>query len=318
MQGKILITGATGMVGKELIAYLQQQQNSIEILAIARKEAALNEQIHCASIDLLDAVALENYIRKVQPDYIINLAAQSSVGVSWAQPQQTINNNVQSFTNLLEAIRLHAPKAICLHVGSAEVYGLKQTNEICMESDTLNPINPYAVSRVLQEEIADFYINAYGLNIIRTRSFNHLGVQQVDKFFIPSILNQIRDAVYANKTVLQLKVGNINVVRDFLDVRDVVKAYILLLQKGVSGKIYNVCSGNGIALTDIISKLALISGMQIQTIINPNLLRSIDNEYLVGDYTALKDATLWSPSYSIDQILEHLYLHKINSNQQLN
>jgi GDP-4-dehydro-6-deoxy-D-mannose reductase len=312
MHKKILITGAAGMVGTAFAAYLKHNPEW-DVYLIARN--ALQQKDNSAQfsiIDILDTEALNNYIKKLQPNYIINLAAQSSVGVSWQKPQETITNNVQLFTNLLDAVRLYSPLSKILHVGSAEVYGIKKANVAYVESDTIAPTNAYGLSRVLQEKIAAYYFAQYNISIICTRSFNHLSKLQIDKFFVPSIINQMVSAKKQGLNPAKIAVGNINVFRDFLHVQDVLDAYILLMQNGTCGEIYNVGSGNAYSLKELIETIAKIAELKIEITVDATKVRAMDNTFLVCNNAKLKETINWEPKYSIEATLREMYNYKLN------
>jgi GDP-4-dehydro-6-deoxy-D-mannose reductase len=314
MQKKILITGANGMVGKALIRHLLKD-TSWDIFAISRTEATFPESknIHVFSIDLLNEAALNTALQTIQPQYIINLAAQSSVGLSWKDPQATIIDNVKMFVNLLDAIRRFSPNTLMLHVGSAEVYGSHSSENLLSENDELYPDNPYSISRWLQEKIAIFYQQHFQLKIICTRSFNHLSELQKDHFFIPSVIKQIIAAKNKGLKKLSLQVGNIEVVRDFLDVQDVIEAYIGLLNFGHIGETYNICSAQAFPLKDIIYKISKMAGIELEITINPEYLRAKDIAHLVGDNTKIKQALNWQPKIGIDVTLSKIYQHLLHS-----
>jgi GDP-4-dehydro-6-deoxy-D-mannose reductase len=243
---KYLITGVSGFVAYYLTYFLKKKYKNIKICGIdcvELKDQNKNVDSFYRS-DLSNLAEICKILEKFQPDYIIHLAAQSSVGLSWEEPVKSFMNNMNIYLNLLEAVRLSQIKCRILSVGSSEEYGNVQAESIPLrESHPLNPISPYAVARVSQELISNVYKKGFNLDIVSTRSFNHFGPGQRDIFVVSSFAKQLAHIKIEGKKKGILKTGNIEIIRDFLDVRDVVNAYILILEKGVSGEVYNVCSG---------------------------------------------------------------------------
>mgnify|MGYP002868413599 FL=1 len=176
-----------------------------------------------------------------------------------------------------------------------------------VEDMRINPANPYAVTKMAQESMAQVYSNGFGMNIVSTRSFNHIGPRQRDTFVVASFAKQVAQAFVDGKTTLDMTTGNLNVVRDFLDVRDVVSAYNLLLEKGKSGEIYNVCSGEGIPLAEVINELSIISGIKITTHTDQSLVRPNDIPKIIGSNQKLKNDTLWQRNYTLHQTLNDTF-----------
>jgi len=193
-----------------------------------------------------------------------------------------------------------------LSVGSSEEYGIVGEDSLPLtEESRLNPVSPYAVARIAQEQLSLIYAKSYGLDIVITRSFNHLGTGQEPFFAIPSIAKQF--AAASGGKPVELKVGNISIVRDFLDVRDVARAYYLLLEGGESGEIYNVCSGVGHTIEDIIRMLGECSGKKYITEVDPGKVRPNDNKAIVGDHSKLERRTGWRPTIGIKESLSAIY-----------
>ena len=262
---KILITGANGFVGQHVLAMAAYLWPETDIWACARQAVAADQKtlkaVHWTVLDMLDAAALEALVKDVQPDAVLHLAAASSVGYSWQQPRESTLNNLNIYLNLLEAARLHAPQTRILSVGSSEVYGSRDAADLpFQENHVLKPNSPYAVARASQEALSKIYVDGYGLDIVMTRSFNHFGPGQDGRFALPSFARQIAAAKTQSLPVCVLNVGNIDVVRDFTDVQDVVMAYMGLLQQGQTGEIYNICSGVGRSLRDVIQAMGDVGG----------------------------------------------------------
>ena len=234
----------------------------------------------------------------------MHLASISSVGHSWNHPQESFVNNTNIFLNLVEQIRIENLNCKILSIGSSDEYGIVSKDDLPIkEACRLNPINPYAVARVSQEMISQIYQKGYGMNIVMTRSFNHIGPGQKEIFAISSFAKQLVN-IHAKKTADNtVFVGDISVIRDFVDVRDVVRAYYLLLKHGKNGEIYNISSGIGISLNDILNKMCEILGITITIKRNDNLIRPNDNPVLIGDSNKLKNELGWEQSYTINESL---------------
>jgi len=251
-------------------------------------------------------------IQKYQPDTVVHLAAQSSVGYSWDNPVSSFNNNVNIFLNLIESIRISNIDCRILSVGSSESYGIVDKSILPLkESDALNPISPYAVARVSQEMLSKVYVEGYGMDILMTRSFNHFGPGQDERFVIPSFIKRILNRKKYNSNEV-IEVGDLSIIRDFVDVRDVVKAYVLLLEYGATGKIYNICSGEGRSLKEILINIQLILNYNVGYRVNPSFIRPNDNPIIIGDYSKIKQKVGWSPEINLDKSLQDIvtYIEK--------
>ncbi|MGY2133415.1 GDP-mannose 4,6-dehydratase [Hymenobacter sp. HD11105] len=304
---KVLITGASGFVGKYLIEALSTLKDSLELVCISRNPyfqfpSSKNLKIKVINADLNNYSALDNLFIHFKPDSVFHLASDSSVSHSWESPIESFLNNTNIFLNLVESLRKHSMSCRILSIGSSEEYGLVNPTNIPLNEDSpLNPISPYAVARVSQELLSKVYYEGYGMSIIMTRSFNHIGPGQRDAFVISSFAKQIVEFKMGKHVNMQ--VGNINIIRDFLDVRDVVKAYIGLMKFGQAGNIYNICSGRGYTLKEIIKKMQDIAEVSFSYEINSDLLRPSDNPIIVGDNNKIRNAINWEPSFTIEQSL---------------
>lgn len=257
-------------------------------------------------VDLLDRDALAHVIEREKPDYLVHLASVSSVAFSWHDPVASFTNNTNIFLNLLECIRASSPHTRILSVGSSEEYGIVTVDELPLrETSPLRPVSPYAVARVSQEQLGDVYVRGYGLDIVATRSFNHLGAGQTDKFVVSAIAKQFAEIVAGKRDVLT--VGTTTVTRDFLDVRDVVRAYRDLLLRGTRGEVYNVCSGRGSTIDDIIRLFERIAGVTVVVKMDPALVRPVENSVVVGSHDKLTTAIGWEPRYSLEAALKDVF-----------
>lgn len=303
---KYLITGGSGFVGKHFTDHILNNYSEADILNIDISESE-NMNIKFEKLDLLDNEKLSEIISKYKPDRILHLASFSSVAFSWRNPVKSFANNTNIFLNLLEAVRSANINPRIISVGSSEEYGnLPEENYPLTESTKVNPVSPYAVARVSQEMLSRVYVNGYGLDIIMTRSFNHIGPYQKEVFVVPSFVKQFAEAKLHNKTDIDLITGDISVSRDFVDVRDVVKAYELLFQKGESGELYNICSGKPTKLKEIINILSEITGIKANINISDDLLRPTDIKQVYGENKKINDKTGWQPEIKLTKSIEDM------------
>ncbi len=300
-----LITGATGFVGHFLIDQILAQQPDAQIIGIARrKHDSVDSRMKLLILDLNDIAGITPILEQYRPDAIIHLASYSSVGYSWQHPIQSFTNNVNIYLNLLDSVRKTGIKARVLHVGSSEEYGIVDPGNIPItELTPLNPISPYAVARVSQELISKVYVEGYGLDIVLTRSFNHIGPGQDTRFVIPSFITRVK---HAKGTNAEIETGDLSIIRDFLDVRDVVKAYLLLLEKGETGKTYNICSGSGQSLQSVLELICELLSKKVIAKENPAYIRPNDNPVIIGNNTKLRESCNWQPEFSLRQSLRDM------------
>lgn len=307
---KYLITGYSGFVSRHFLEYLDKNETnaSIKGLDVQKPEFShssyKNIRLDFEKIDLLDRDRIESIIFNFQPDYIVHLASYSSVAFSWKEPILSFQNNMNIYLNLLESIRkLNLPARI-LSIGSSEEYGNVDEKTLPLtEAHVPRPVSPYAVARVSQEMISKVYVDGYGLDIIMTRSFNHIGPFQRDTFVISSFAKQLVEIKKSGKSSGELVTGDTSIVRDFTDVRDVVVAYDLLLKKGKPGEIYNVCSGKGTSLNDVIGIMAKILDLTIHIQVNEKLVRPSDNRIIIGSNERIKKDIGWDVSISLERSL---------------
>jgi GDP-4-dehydro-6-deoxy-D-mannose reductase len=299
---RVLVTGSNGFVGRILCASLHS--DGVEVVGIDVDDT--DATVETYTIDLLDSDAVAEILDDVAPEGIIHLAAQSSAARSFDQPGSTIENNLLPALHILEHTRTRQPDVRILVVGSADVYGpVPADRQPIAEAQVPNPVNPYALSKWLQEEVCRQYASMYQINVVMTRSFNHTGAGQRDLFVLPSFARQIAE-IKAGKRETRVEVGNIEVKRDFSDVKDVCRAYRRLLADGRSGSVYNVCSGTAYSLRELLEKLAKIAGVDIQITVDPHRVRPADMEELCGDHTMITTDTGWKPEIPIDDTLRSL------------
>ncbi len=309
---KFLITGFSGFVGRHFVEYLENSKISAQILGIDLAESSTGRSYAYVSqqfkqIDLLCEQEIERVLLEFQPDYVLHLASCSSVAFSWKNPVLSFHNNMNIFLNLVEAIRNSGLKTRMLSVGSSEAYGnINRDHLPLVEESPLDPVSPYAAARVSQEMMSKVYAEAYGVDLVITRSFNHIGPGQKDIFVISSFAKQIMEIKNNGRKEGVLATGDLEIMRDFLDVRDVVKAYYLLLTKGTKGRVYNVCSGTGCTLREVLDEMAAIAGIEIRTRLNPALVRPSDNKVIIGSNKRIYEELGWSPTITRQQSLEDI------------
>ncbi len=308
---RVLVTGVSGFVGGHLVDFLATQEPALEVFGIARGsgEALRGRAVTVLSADLVDATATDAVIEEVRPDRIVHLAGQSSVHRSWEDPAGTLRANVHGLLSILEALRRRSLTPRILVVGSAEEYGAVQIEKLpAGEKTPLQPSSPYAVSKVAQAFLARQYFLSHGIPVICTRTFHHTGPGRGEVFAESSFARQIAE-IEAGRQAPTLSVGNLDAVRDFTDVRDVVRAYWLLLEKGRAGETYNVCSGRGIAIGDVLQELLDVSGRAIEVRRDPDRMRPSDIPAIIGDPRKLGKATGWTPEIPLRQTLADLLDH---------
>ena len=310
---KFLITGFSGFVSKHFLDYLESNKIVAEVLGIDINDNILDiknfKHIKCTfqRVDLLDKKKVEDIISAFKPNNVLHLASNSSVAMSWKSPVESFTNNTTIFLNLIETIRLSGIQCRILSIGSSEEDGNVNSSDLPLkENHVLQPVSPYAVARVSQEMISKVYVDSYGMDIIMTRSFNHIGTYQKDIFVIPSFAKQLIALKKSGSVLKDLTTGDTSIIRDFVDVRDVVKAYYLLFQKGKKGSIYNICRGQGVSLSEAIQIMASILNIQVTHHIDATLVRPNDNKIIIGSNEKIKQDTGWVPTYSIQESLKEV------------
>jgi GDP-4-dehydro-6-deoxy-D-mannose reductase len=309
----LLITGIAGFVGGHLVDLLRAEHPDEGIAGLVRPGTAtpdhLRDGVRLLEADLEDPSAVEAAVAAVRPESIIHLAGQSSVHESWADPAGTLRTNVIGLLHVFEAVRRRRLAPRVLVVGSAEEYGAVDADAGPLTEDApLRPLSPYAVSKVAQGYLALQYALARDLPVVRTRTFPHTGPGRGDAFAESSFARQIAE-VEAGRRRPVLAVGNLDAVRDFTDVRDVVRAYRALLERGASGEVYNVCSGRGRSIGDILRSLLEISGVHVDLQVDRERLRPSDLPALVGDPGKVREATGWEPRIPLERTLRDLLDH---------
>ena len=304
---KYLITGIGGFVGPHLVAYLMKEGHEVvgvDATFPEEKDKTFLRGLELHQISLMDYDGLKAILTKVRPERIVHLASASSVALSWEKPVDCFVNNTNIFLNLVEAVRTSGIRCRILSVGSSEEYGPVSVKDVPLREDRMaNPMNPYAVARVAQEHLSKVYSRGYGLDIVCTRSFNHLGPGQTDRFVVSSFVRQAVEVAKGRRG--KIICGSLDIVRDFIDVRDVVKAYDCILESGVTGEIYNVCSGKGVTLKEVLDRICGKLGIAGAYFVDPSLIRPIDNPVIIGNNSKLARLK-FTPAHDFERSIDDM------------
>jgi len=306
-----LITGITGFAGSHL-AELCLSKTDVELYGMIRWRSRMEniehiqDRIRLLECDLRDASSTRDVIEEVRPDRIFHLAAQSFVPTSWKAPSESLQTNIIGQLNIFEAVKKLGLDCRIQIACSSEEYGMVYPDEVPIkESNPLRPLSPYGVSKVGQDMLGYQYFMSYGMKIVRTRGFNHTGPRRAPVFVCSDFARQIIDIEKGLKPPV-MEVGNLEAKRDFTDVRDMVRAYWLSLEKGTPGSVYNICSGRSYSIRDILGKLVEISGVRVDVRTDKGRLRPSDVPLLEGDNSAFRRDTGWEPAIPMDKTLADL------------
>lgn len=287
---RALVTGAGGFVGCHLVDHLAARSDDVTTL-----------EWRIDGIDITEPDELTQAIVKAAPEAVYHLAGASDVGGSWSEPRSTFLSNALGTLNVVQACREAGVQRV-LAVTSADVYGHVTEDELPLDEDQpLRPVSPYAASKVAADAVAHQAWLGYGLPVIRVRAFNHLGPGQSDKFVAPSLAARIaRNEAEGGSEV---PIGNTTPLRDITDVRDVVRAYRLLIEHGEPGAAYNVCRGEAVSVQEIADRLLGMASHPMHLVTDPALERPVDVPVLIGDNTRLTEVTGWVPTVPLEQTL---------------
>jgi GDP-4-dehydro-6-deoxy-D-mannose reductase len=285
---RAFVTGAKGFVGSWLVAHLQAEGD--EVVAVDRE------------VDMSDATAVVRALIGAAPDAVYHLAARSHVGRSWSDPEEVVTVNVMGTLHVLEAAKACRTMPRLLLVSSAEVYGAVDEAMLPVDEETpLAPVTPYAASKVAAEYLGVQAHLAHNLPVIRVRPFNHIGPGQGAGFVVPSLAERIVEA--RRSGARQVTVGNLAAKRDLTDVRDVVRAYRLVLERGAPGQVYNVCSGRALSMFEVAARMQSLAGADFELVPDPQLFRPVDVPVMCGNPAKLRAATGWEPQLELDRSL---------------
>lgn len=303
---RALITGAEGFVGGHLCEYLLKHTDwtlTGTVLGQSDDVKPANPRLKLHSLDLRAPDSVRLLVERTEPDYVFHLAAQSFVPTSFSAPWDTLENNIKSELNLLEAVRRSGHETRFLVVGSNEEYGAPSPEELPQtEQSPLRPNNPYAVSKVTQDFLGLQYHLAYGMDVVRVRPFNHTGPGQSPRFVVPAFASQVA-RIEAGLQEPVMRVGNLSTSRDFTDVRDMVRGYWLAVTEGEAGEVYNLASGQAYSIQGLLETLVDQSGVEIRVEVDPERYRPVDVPVVYGSAEKLRQRTGWRPRIGFEQTL---------------
>lgn len=310
---RALITGITGFVGSHLAEYLLSKD--YEVFGTIRWRSKRDNIAHLEAskaitlfdTDIKDLGSVRATVASARPDEVYHLAAQSYVPASWSAPAETLDTNIQGQLNILEAVREVVPEARVHVVGSSEEYGLVYPDEVPItEEQPLRPMSPYGVSKVAQDLLGWQYYKSYGMNVVRTRAFNHTGPRRGEVFVTSNFAKQLAK-IARKQSEPVIKVGNLAAQRDFSDVRDVVRAYHLVVVRGKPGEVYNIASGVARTIQSVLDLLLEISGLDVRVEQDPSRMRPSDVMVLQGSSEKIQREMGWSPSIPFEKTMRDLY-----------
>ena len=285
---RAMVTGGSGFVGSWLKAHLSEMGD--EVLTPGEE------------LDVTDPATVERALTGSRADAVYHLAGLAHVGRSWDEPAAFFETNALGTLHVLDAARRCQPVPRVLVVSSAEVYGAVQPPELPLVEDApLRPVSPYAVSKAAAEMVGLQAHLGWRVPVMRARPFNHLGPGQSPTFAVPALAGRILEALRTGSDVL--RTGNLSARRDFTDVRDVVRAYRLLVERGEPGEVYNVCSGRDVSIESVVTDLMAYSGSALRMEVDPDLMRPVDVPVLRGDASRLEAATGWAPTVPLEESL---------------
>jgi len=310
---RALVTGITGFAGSHLAELLLAEHPEVEIFGTYRWRSRMEniEHLHehsggrvrLVECELRDPSSVRRALEASRPDVIFHLAAQSFVPSSWTGPGDTVVSNVSGQINLFEAIRALDLDPVVQIACSSEEYGMVLPDEVPIrETNPLRPLSPYAVSKVGQDLLGYQYFQSFGLKVVRTRGFNHTGPRRGDVFVTSNFARQVA-RIELGLAEPMIKVGNLGAVRDFTDVRDMVRAYWLAVTKATPGEVYNICTGEGLTIQELLDRLIAMAKVEVRVETDPARLRPSDVEILIGDSSKFRADTGWEPRISFDQTL---------------
>jgi GDP-4-dehydro-6-deoxy-D-mannose reductase len=311
---RVLVTGVTGFAGSHLVDYMLER-GDVEVWGTQRWRSRteniehVRERIRLVECDLRDAESTRDTIEQIRPEWVFHLAAQSFVPTSWKAPTESLTTNVLGQLHLFEACRRLGLKPRIQVACSSEEYGMVYENELPIrEANPLRPLSPYAVSKVAQDMLAYQYFMSYQTDVVITRGFNHEGPRRGPVFVASDFAKQIADIERGLRDPV-IHVGNLEARRDFTDVRDMVRAYWLALEKCEPGEVYNIATGKGWKIRDLLDHLLSLTKVKIEVRQDPARLRPSDVPILLGDNSKFVAATGWQPTIPFEQTLRDMLDH---------
>jgi GDP-4-dehydro-6-deoxy-D-mannose reductase len=297
---RIMVTGCSGFLAHYLVDLLHIRDTNT-IFGVTEECDFKSEKYAVFNIDIRDQNGIHRVIKEVKPDLLFHLAALSNVGLSWKNQKMTYEVNFIGSSNILEAIHSYCPRSRVLLISSAELYRKGQAERIDEKTD-VSIKNPYALSKYAMEMLGDLYSQSMKLDVVKIRSFNFTGPGQSKNFVCSDLAHQIV-LIEKKKMKPEIRVGNLAAVRDFSDVRDIARYLIILGEKGQTGCMYNICSGQGYAIEDILNQLISLSQKEIKVKIDQSKFRPTDTPYLVGDCSLIREQFGCYPEFDIQQTL---------------
>lgn len=286
---RAVVTGSSGFVGRHLVAHLEEAGDSV---VPADREHG---------VDICDPATVERLLSGHRPEAVYHLAGWSDVGASWNHPREAFRVNAEGTLVVLEAARSLPRPPRVLVVSSAEVYGPPRGAEPFTEDHPIRPVSPYAASKVAADALALQAHLGHGLETIRVRAFNHLGPGQSDRFVAAALAARIAAAERDGSD--EVPVGNLDAARDFTDVRDVVRAYRMLIERGRPGEVYNVCSGRAVTIRELAERMVSLAHRPLRLVVDERLFRPVDVPVVVGDATRIRTEVGWEPRIPLERTL---------------
>ena len=306
----VFVTGITGFVGSHVAEKLLSMGANVS--GIVRRRSSheniedIKHRIKLIYGDIADSYSIYSAMKETQPDVVFHLAAQSFVPFSWSAPLETIRTNIDGTLNVLEAIRKVDSVKRIQFAGSSEEYGHVLPEESPVKEDQpLRPLSPYGVSKVACDLLCYQYGKSYNLGVIRTRTFNHTGPRRGKEFVTSNFAHQVA-SIAKGKSPPVIKVGNLDAVRDFTDVRDIVNAYMLAIEKADVNEVYNIGSGTGVKIGDVLNTLIRLGNTKVEVLQDPERIRPSDVQYLLCDSSKFRAITGWEPTIPFERTMRDL------------
>lgn len=298
-----LIVGGAGFVGKYLTDYLVDRGEEVAITRLPQ-EKPLTDKAQAFELDILKKDDIVALLSELRPDRIYHLAALASVALCWKNPDAAIDVNVKGAVHLLDAVRQvpdYRPRILV--IGSGEEYGHVRPEDIPVDEDTpLRPGNVYAATKAAQNLLCGIYAKAYKMDIVMVRAFNHIGPEQAPIYVVADFCRQVARIEKGLQEPV-MRVGNLSAKRDFSDVRDVIRAYTMLMESGVAGTTYNVGSGRAISIRELLDRIVAESEAEISVEVDPGKLRPVDVPIIEADTTRLRQDTGWQPEIPLQDTI---------------